>query len=216
MKTKLALLTAFCISPFLLFSQVFINKSSFLDYPEFYTIKTSSVQLFSPNNDYLAIQEGNDNIIIIDSNNKIICKYSWNTMINEIKDSDTIFIKGWSSDSRYLWFASHYPMHLSYIARIDLANKETKYFSIFKNNTIYEFTIDFDKSILFYSDFLPSYSNDDYEINKDTIYNLWSLDLENNIINKINSTIGRSFNPKIISSGIIEFVINNKKVEYKY
>jgi hypothetical protein len=113
-----------------LFSDI-INTSSFNnEYIEENYIKSEPPRNYSyysaelsPNNNFTAINEYDQRVIIIDNNNKIIFRFEWNDEMKNFPKSDAIHVLGWSNNDTF-WFLTYIPAEIGYIAEVDIINKK--------------------------------------------------------------------------------------------
>ena len=157
-----------------LFSDGFKNiQNTYLD-----QYKNSPVKISSPNNIYTAITIGNAEYLIIYENDKEIFRFKWNDLANIFTWSDTIQIIGWSSNSNLLWFISWTPTNIAYISYVDTKNKICKFYeSPCLDRAIYNYSIDYDRGIFYYSDKSPSFDLESKKENDKKIVHNYVYDL---------------------------------------
>ena len=170
----------------------------------------------SPDKKYLAINEKQKTIYITNIDRKVLYQIDWDIVKNDIPYSDTICIMGWSKDSKNLWYVSWCPVVLAYVAKIDIEKKRTTFYKMPENGTV-EYNIDYDRGVLFYSDFPLVVDQEIQEKIANNPFTLFSMNLENGKITKIATKKGIKFNPTIISAGTLEYIdSNDKPKKYRY
>lgn len=123
--------------------------------PEKYDISSISTIHHSPDKKYSALTEGNaEYLVILDKWYDEIFRFKWDAVKTYYTWSDTVYIQGWSSDSRYLWFISWTPTNIAYIAKVDLILKHcTFYESPRLDEAITDYQLDCDTGIFYYSNY---------------------------------------------------------------
>ncbi len=165
---------------------------------------------FSPNNDYMCIQNDNE-VIILNKDYEIIFKNKLYNNAENIEDGhyvDMQFIS-WTKDNKKLWVATGYHAYVTAFHLIDIENSSQDTFFTGENYGITEISLNPNNSCIVYStkpEFYESGAYDEFHNNKTIVY-LYFLNLETNEKIEISKSVTKGFSPKWISNK--EFEYNN-------
>ena len=181
MKKKAIACVAFALAINIAMYSQLIKTNGFADYGKSYESMAprNEKDYVSPNGKYLAFCEGNaEYLAIIDNTNKLLFRTKWNDVSNVYTWSDNIYISGWDSSSRYLWFMSWTPTNIAYIARVDLIDQKCIYWDSPRlDKNINNFFLDWDKGIFYYTDFYRSPDPKDLVVNIGKTYIIYVYDI---------------------------------------
>lgn len=171
----------------------------------------------SPNKKYKAFCVNESEIFITDLDEKVIYYCLYDEQMNIFPDSSNVYIIGWSSDSKCLWFWSIDPVGCAYFAKVDLVLTETHYYSNLTgiNGYFYDYCFDLDNSVLFYSNFKKNYGSDENPNKSKKITLLAFLITEQKSI-IIDSQMEKHFKPFLIDKRKVSYFANNKTEYYEY
>ncbi len=164
----------------------------------------------SPDNKLLAFTDKIVRIISIDGKNET-------NLTNVSTIESMLFIYGWSSDSKLIWFYRDWPT--CFIDSIFSYNMITHIILCYPNPKDYcEFSINTDKSLILYSDFPTGCSADKDEIDlSKSLFYLYLLDFKTNEQKLIRQNVGKAFSPAWIGKDTCEYfdVESNKRIQIK-
>lgn len=164
---------------------------------------------FSPNKEYMYIQNDNE-VIILGKDYEILFKNRLYNNAENIEDGhfvDMQFIN-WTKDNKKLWVGTGYNASVMTFHLIDIENSTLDTFFTGENYGIMEIALNPDNGYIVYSTIPVFYESDAYNEfrNNQTIVYLYFLNLKTDEKIKITKSVAKSFRPKWI---------NNKTFEYK-
>lgn len=163
---------------------------------------------FSPNNEYILIQDDNE-IIILDENYEILFNNKVYNNAENVYDHHPVEVKfiSWSKDNKQLWVATGYNAYVMTFHRIDIENSTLNTYYSGEGYGITEIALNPDNGCIAYStkpEFYESGAYDEFMQNQTKVY-LYFLNLQTNEKIEISSSVTRGFRPEWI---------NNKEFEY--
>ena len=163
---------------------------------------------FSPNNDYMYIQNDNE-VIILDKDYEILFKNKLYNNAENIEDGhyvDMQFIS-WTKDNKKLWVATGYHAYVMTFHLIDIENSTQDTFFTGESYGITEIALNPDNNCIAYStkpEFYESSAYDEFHANQTIVY-LYFFNLVTNEKIEISKSVTRGFRPKWVSNKIFEY-----------
>ena len=217
MKKYILLITFFCTISNLIADDKFISTKEFVSIsvePDYFPDYDIPNKWYSPNRLFKAYTKKQSTLYILSSDNKLIYKVEWDDYKIQFPQSDTIYILGWSSDSKRLWFWSNTPTTCAYFAEVDLVNHVTTYYRTIPELEYFfhEFVFDANKGVCFFSDFNFQNEADDEKRIRDTVFTLFSFDVKSQQKRIIATKKGYAFYPEQMNSNTLIYSIDSNKL----
>lgn len=164
---------------------------------------------FSPNSEYMCIQDNNE-IIILDKNHEILFK---NKLYNNAENADDGFhpveIKfiGWKKDNKKLWVATGWSPHVMAFHLIDIENSNIDTFYSGESYNLIDIALNPDNNCIVYSTYPGFYESGAYDefMNNETKIYLYLLNIITGEKIEISTSVTKKFEPEWVSDKIIEY-----------
>lgn len=163
---------------------------------------------FSPNKEYMYIQNDNE-VIILGKGYEILFKSKLYNNAENIEDGNFVDMQfiNWSKDNKKLWVATGYHAYVMTFHRIDIENSTLNTFFTGESYGMTEISLNPDNGCIAYSTKPEFYESSAYEEfhNNQTIVYLYFLNLETNEKIEISKSVTKGFRPKWVNSKIFEY-----------